>query len=279
MRLEHLEELPPWEWPPGVKREVMAVLSDERADEAERVSAARLAGDITVVDDEVVEQLLTILDRGDFSDELRAVAALAVGPVLELANIDGFEPVEGMEELDDHVPISESTFRRIDVALRKLYMDGGVPKEVRRRILEASVRAPQDWHPDAIRAAYKSREREWRQTAVFAMRWVDGFEAEILESLESRDPAVRYEAVCAAGNWGIEAAWPHVTPLLDVPSVNKATLLAAIEAVASIRPKDAPGVLSELLDAEDEDVAEAALEAVSLIDELGEIDVDFDDAQ
>lgn len=36
-------------------------------------------------------------------------------------------------------------------------MDAHVPKDVRRRIVEASVRAPQDWHDeDIVEAAYEA---------------------------------------------------------------------------------------------------------------------------
>jgi hypothetical protein len=44
------------------------------------------------------------------------------------------------------------------------------------RILEASVRAPQDRHPDAVRAAYASGDAAWKLTAVFRMADVRGFE-------------------------------------------------------------------------------------------------------
>jgi hypothetical protein len=47
--------------------------------------------------------------------------------------------------------------------------------KVRRRVLEASVRAPQDWHQEAIREAYSSGDESWRLTAVFCMRFVRGF--------------------------------------------------------------------------------------------------------
>ena len=59
----------------------------------------------------------------------------------------------------------------------------GVPKELRRRILEASVRAFEPWHPDAIRTAYASSDQEWVLTAVFAMAHIKGFDEQILESL------------------------------------------------------------------------------------------------
>ena len=118
----------------------------------------------------------------------------------------------------------------------KLYLDNSTPKEVRRRILEASVRAPETWHQDAIRDAYSSGDREWMLTAVFSMRWVRGFEDQILEALKSADPEIQYEAVNAAGNCELDAAWPHIIELLDEAHSPKPLLFAAIEAVGSIRP-------------------------------------------
>jgi hypothetical protein len=68
-------------------------------------------------------------------ENLRGQAVISLGPVLEQADTDGFEN-------PGDVPIVQKTFVRIQETLFKLYMDGDVPKEVRRRILEASVRAP-----------------------------------------------------------------------------------------------------------------------------------------
>ena len=258
MSLIALHSAPPWEWPLGAARQIMDVLSNEHADPAERLLAAELAGEINVIHDDFVELLLQILDRGDFSDELRCQAALSLGPVLEEVDIDGFDAPFG------EPPISEGTFRSIQAAFEKIYADNGMPKIVRRRVLEASVRAPRDWHRDAIVAAYSRRDREWKVTAVFAMRWVDGFEREILQALESSDSEIRYQAVCAAGNWGVEAAWPHVAPILETERGDRRMLLAAIEAVGSLRPKQAPDVLGELIDDDDEEIAEAAMEVITL---------------
>jgi hypothetical protein len=119
---------------------------------------------------------------------LRSTAASALGPVLEQTDIDGFD-------FRDDVPITERTFRNIQDSLQKLYFDNSIPKQVRRRILEASVRAPESWHEDAIRAAYSSGDKDWVLTAVFSMRWVSGFDAQILEALKSADPEIHYEAI------------------------------------------------------------------------------------
>jgi hypothetical protein len=104
------------------------------------------------------DALLSFLCNGDQPEEIRGRAAISLGPVLEHADTEGFEDA-------DDLPITERTFHRIQEPLRKLYVDASVPKEVRRRILEAAVRAPQDWHRDAIRAAYGSGDEAWRLTA------------------------------------------------------------------------------------------------------------------
>ena len=42
------------------------------------------------------------------------------------------------------------------------------------------------------------------------MRFVRGFDEQILEALDSKNPDTHYEVVLAAGNWEVDAAWPHV---------------------------------------------------------------------
>ncbi len=98
------------------------------------------------------------------------------------------------------------------------------------------------------------------------MRFLRGFHAEILESLESTNPDIEYQAVCAAGNWEVAAAWPHISKLLKSKKTEKALLLAAIEAVPGIRPEEAAETLGQFIDAEDEDIVDAAYEAMAMAD-------------
>src|SRR6266542_5425799 len=258
-----LRDIPPWEWPEGAGKMFLDILRGGQAAEADRLLAAELAGDFTVINDELADALLSILRSGDESEALRGQAAISLGPMLEQADMDGFEEADG-------VPIAERTFHRIQESLRKLYMDAGVPKDVRRQILEGSVRAPQDWHREAVRAAYGSDDEAWRLTAVFCMRFVRGFDAQILEALESRNADVHYEAVCAAGAWEVDAAWPHITGLVTSGQTDKPLLLAAIEAVARIRPDEAAEVLDDLTDSDDEDIVEAVLEATAMAEGLAD---------
>lgn len=270
MNLQTLHETPPWEWPPDAGKTIRKILMNQREAESRRLIAAELAGELVAMSDELAADLLALLQRAEEPEQLRAQAAIALGPVLELADTDGFD------EPDD-LPITERTFGEIRDSLHKLYLDTGLPKEVRRRILEASVRAPDAWHEEAVRQAYSSGDREWMLTAVFCMRWVRGFEAQILEALKSADPEIHVEAVHAAGGWEMDAAWPHVVELVQNTSTPKPLLLAAIGAVGGIRAAEAGGILLDLADSEDEEIAEAADEAISMAEGFADAEDDEED--
>ncbi len=254
--LASLMDMPPWDWPRDAGKTFHQILTDAKASGPDRIVAARLAGDFTVINDALSDALLGITSGADQTEELRAAAAISLGPVLEHADTFEFED-------PGELPVTEHTFHRIRHTLHNLYLDESVPKLVRRRILEASVRSPEDWHRDAIGRAYSSGDRDWMLTAVFSMKYVRGFENQILDALNSRDTAIHYEAVSAAGNWELDAAWPHIFALVDYIATPKSILIAAIGAAAAIRPHEAREILVDLTDSDDEEISEAAIEAVT----------------
>lgn len=264
-----MKKLPPWEWPENSEQILLGVLSDASADASDRLLAAELAGELPASMDELADALLSIVQSGDEPGELRAMAVIALGPTLEYAYLSDFD------DPDEDV-ITEGMFLRIKESLHELYKDGAVPEEVRRKILEGSVRSPDEWHRDAIRAAYASDKDNWRLTAVFCMRFLKGFEDQVLEALESEDPEMLYEAVSAAGSWHLDDAWPRLTALLASEESDKDVLLAAIEAVSEIRPQEAGVFLVGLADSKDEELAEAATEAMMLVEDLSD-DFDLDE--
>ena len=266
MDLKSLLDTPPWDWPRDAGRLFLKILIDRRANESDRLVAATLGGDFTVINDDLADALLSVVGSADEPERLRARAAISLGPVLDHVDTSGFED-------PDDIPIIERTFRNIQESFQKLYLDSSTPKEVRRRILEASVRAPETWHQDAIRNAYSRGDKEWTLTAVFAMRWVRGFDDQILAALKSTDSEIHYEAVNAAGNWELDAAWSHIVQLVEDTDTSRPLLLAAIRAAGSIRPAEARKVLAELADSDDEEIAEAAEEAISMT----EVALDEDD--
>jgi len=274
MNLKALSEMPPWEWPEGAGDLFLEALRDSRLDESDRLIAAELAGDCVVVNDKLFRTLLWIVGGSEESERLRARAAIALGPAFEYAYMDGFDD-------PDDVPISEEVFIEAQESLRRIFFDAETPKEVRRRVLEASVRAPQNWHQDAIRGAYGSTDDDWKLTAVFSMEFVRGFDEQILEALGSDNDDIHYQAVCAAGTWGLDAAWSLVSRIVTSEREDKALLLAAIEAVACIRPREAGVILVDLTQDEDEDIVEAAHEAMMMaegslaVEDSDEEDGDF----
>jgi len=270
MDIKILMDTPPWEWPEGTDKMLLGILGDEQRDESDRLLAAELGGNYTVINDELADALLSIVLSGEESEALRARAVISLGPALETAYIEEFDDPED-------VLISEKTFHGIQESLRELYMDTDVPKEVRRRILEGSVRAPQDWHQEAIRDAYSSNDESWRLTAVFGMGYVRGFNTQILEALESENEDIHYHAVYAAGNWEVDAAWSHIASLATTELTDKSLRLAAIEAVGNIRPQEASKILLDLTLSDDEDIVDVAYEAMAMSGWFPDDDYDDED--
>jgi len=263
-------DIPSWEWPENANAIIRKTLTKKNGDPSDRLLAAEMAGEETVMDDEMAKILISILRDKDETNEIRSAAVISLGPALEYADTMEFDDEEDLM-------ISEPVFEEIQQTLRRLFMDSDVHEDVRRRILEASVRAPQDWHRDAVRAAYMSDNEDWRLTAVFCMSFIEGFENQILESLKNDDPDIFYEAVCAAGNMGLEKAWPQILKIISSPDTETPLLLAAIDAVVNIRPEEAHDVIGHLVDHEDEDVVDAACEALGIADAFLEAENDNDD--
>ena len=135
MDLKALKDTPPWDWPAGTAERLVNVLRDEQAIESDRLLATDMAGDFTVVNDELVEALLAILRKSQESKQVRARAAISLGPILEYADTEGFDDA-------GDVPISKRTFQGIQESLHQLYSDAHTPKEVRRRQRSDALMVP-----------------------------------------------------------------------------------------------------------------------------------------
>jgi HEAT repeat protein len=264
MNLRLLEKTPSWEWPADAGATLLDVLRDDRAAASERLIAAELAGDPVVINDDLADALLDLLTATSAPNDLRGRAAISLGPVLEQADLEGFDD-------SDDLPISEQMFQRITKALRETFEDTSISDEVRRRTLEAAVRAPQDWQAAAVREAYESRDEEWKLTAAFCMRYLRWFDKEIIESLKSTNADIQREAVFAAGNWELQSAWRYVAALL-AEDTRRDLLLAAIEASAMIRPDEALERLEDLTESDDEEIAAVAEEAIAMASPSDELE-------
>ena len=237
-----------------------------------------------IVDDALARELLRFARDPARGEEERGQALIVLGPALEECH-DEESPDGALEAAPPggegwwDLPLSDGGYREVAEELRRIYLDGGMPKLVRRRALEAAVRAPRDWHREAAATAWRSGDPEWRVTAVFAMGHLPGFEGEIDEAFRGEDPVVRQEAMLAAGR--SPAGKDLGGSILDVAADRKASAeerLTAIEALAELQPDGAFEVLDELRDDPDPEIAaaaEAALDELSVwadVDDLDDLD-------
>ncbi len=253
-RLERLKELPPWEW----QNEAHDWIADglKSADPTTRELAASLAHATT--DDALANELLQIV-RTDSIAEVAAAAALSLGPALEECSLEYDEGLaDAMPEIGSTAPFSQEVYKEISDGLKTVYHDAGRPHLVRRRVLEAAVRAPQDWHIAATRAAYNSDDPDWRLTAVFCMGFLESFDDTILEALHSDDQRIRREALISAGSREIQAAGPEVIRVAADRTSSIELRLAAITALETLDPPESENLLEKLSEDQDEEIAEAA---------------------
>jgi hypothetical protein len=255
-----LAAIPDWEWPADAAEVLLEALRGGAAGEEELELAAELAGSVCVMDDEIARTLLDLVLDPGVPPSVRGAAAIALGPTLE--DMDTFDADDPIDEREEPL-VSPPVLAAIRETLHRTYLNAEAPNEVRRRALEASVRSRESWHDGVIRAAFYSDDNDWKRTAVFCMRYVPGFDREIVEALEHAHPLIRLHAVRAAGAHEVEDAWPHVRAILDGGTEDRELLLAAIEAAGSIESEEAEELFRRLDDS-DEEVAAAIEEALSM---------------
>lgn len=256
-----LSELPFWEWPPDgadIIQRALASSSDE-----ERLAAVRLVH--LIMDDALAECMLRLIVE-DPCEEVRAAAATALGPAIEEADI--YEV-----DADSACMLSRDAFEHVRRALKHLYHDASASDLVRRRVLETSVRSRMSWHTGAVNGAWRSESEDWRITAVFCMGFVPGFEDVIADALAAPTPALRFEAVRAAGMREMQEVAATVARMLSQPSESREVRLAAIEALPRIDPRTALDVLPPLTTSSDPELAalaDDALREAAMWQSLGE---------
>jgi HEAT repeat protein len=198
----------------------------------------------------VLRRLLTLL-RSDPVPAVRAAAAIGLSRfayLAEMGELDG----EYSEALRD--------------GLLATIQDKRQPQDVRRRALEsAGYYASEDDVLEEIQQAYSAEELELRESALVAMgrtmlpRWLPL----IARELESRSPAMRYEAASAAGEMGEEAR-PLVVRVGRLLGDNDTEVaLAAIRALGQIGGEAAQRILRDATKSENEARAQAAAEALA----------------
>ncbi len=274
MDLNTIINTPPWEWEDGTGEYLLTIIRDKQAEGAARRRAIELSGNLILINDEIAMTLINILLDTDEPANIRAMSAIGLGPVLE--EMDMYDSDLLDLPYEEEVPISTMIYHEIMGTMKTVYDDATAPKQVRRRILEASILSRQEWHQNAIETAYASDDLDWVITAVFCMQSISGFDEQILEALEHENPIVHRNAVLGAGLWELKAAQKHVVRILENEKEDLDLLLTAIEAIVELAPAEAGIYLLDLADWKDEQIAEAANDAMmeaAMLSEMEEMDL------
>jgi hypothetical protein len=194
----------------------------------------------------LVGQLVTLLAH-DPEPDVRAAAATALGRFVLLGVLG---------------EICDAAAQQAEKALRAAWAHTQEPNDVRRRVLESLAYAADPAVGDLIEMAYNADDRLMRQSAVFAMgrnadhRW----RKQVLAELQSRDPAMRFEATVSAGELGLATAVQRLIQLMDDADRNISE--AAVLALGKIGGREAKRALEEVLGGADERLTQAAEEAL-----------------
>lgn len=230
-------------------------------------------GDYGAEDDASAREALDVLQNSKFDAELRGRAATALGPGLELGSMvmDWDDP----DELEDQY-FSHALYEQVAEALEAAYRDEKNPQLVRRHALESAVRDPRPWQREAVENAWQADDPEWRQSALFAMAWIAGYDDHIAAALDDPDPRIHNQAIASAGLAGLTELEPKLRAIALDEDQERYTRMNAIEALVGAGSADIRDVLYGLTDHPDPEIADAAQWAVDEIDAVL-FDDDIDD--
>lgn len=271
MNFKELVKMPQWDWPDNAGEIILKVVRNHREAIEERTIAIVLACSSSIVTDDIVREILSIIENPQEAEVIRSTAVSSLGPVLE------FVSMEDMAEMQE-LSVSKDTITIIRRKLKSIYESGDYPVDIRRQALQSSAQYPEEWHASEIRKHYTGSDLDWKLIAIFCMGYCPGFEEQILECVNSDTNEIRCNAIEAAGNQELEDAWPVVLRILSSNDSDKSLLLQAIIAAPRINPYEAIDLLEKLYEEhQDEEVTEFAAEALSEINDMVGDDDLYDD--
>lgn len=191
---------------------------------------------------------------------VRAHAIAALGRYVYEGEALAWEEWDGEE-----VAIAPEDYARVSDFLFRIAQDPEESLEARRYAIEAlAFRADDPDVCDLIEWAYHHPDRRMKVSAIFAMarqgdpRWTEY----ILAELHSLDAEIQYEAVRAAGEWGLREATDTLIELARRKNLRKPLRLRAIYALGETGDERAYPVLERLTHSRDRDVRQVAHDAI-----------------
>ncbi|MCA9797488.1 MAG: HEAT repeat domain-containing protein [Candidatus Eremiobacteraeota bacterium] len=264
--IELLEQVESWQWPPATGQVLVAIFKTDQNQDM-RCRAALMLGDLAIFNEQIGQALLAAVRDADQPVDVRAAAAVALGPALEQTELVGFDDLEF-----DPPPLPEELFEQIQETFHDLSLDPTQPALLRRRTLEASVRAPEAWHRESVEKAWKTNDSEWQITAVFCMGYLPGFEDKVLEALKSPYQMVVNEAVFTAAERGMPEVFERLATMARDGQLSDEQRFTAIGGLGAMATQESVAVLNELSTSTHEEIARAAKEALMDAQVVAELD-------
>jgi hypothetical protein len=233
--IEKLLVIPVYEWPSDTDKFLLSVVQDEGIEHPLRLQAIELAGDLAVVNLELVEEFVKIAKDKNSDFELRLSAIAAMAPIMEeVVKPTYLETVRAIDPEEDI--ITADSLSEASKTLKEIFFSSNEPEELRRQALKSAVGIFDEWQVDAVKKAYDSKDLEWMISAVFCMRFLPNFEHEIMESFDYPNTEIQLYAVEAAGRHNLMLAWPKIEQILRYERSNIDLLCAAIYVAAKMNP-------------------------------------------
>lgn len=219
-----------------------------------------------ILDDEEYRSVFDLARDRTASEDVRARAAISLGPALELWEMERDDPfpMEGEE-----FTLDPKLAEEIHAGLLAIVRDEEEPKLVRRRALEAAVRCISDEHDRLIRRFWIDPDPEWRLTAIFAMGEYTFYEKDILAAVENDElaPVLRAEAFRSAAKLDLKKISRLAKKIAGDASQPEELRAGALKAYASLAPIKSQDLLERIAEEEEGDLQELARTLLDLLEE------------
>ncbi|MGI6524535.1 MAG: hypothetical protein ACOX2O_04475 [Bdellovibrionota bacterium] len=262
-KLKLLSTTPPWEWPMDVDKILLSIITDKNTPFSDRLRGVDLAGELSVINLELVQALQDIISSKDESYELRGAAISSIGAILEeVSSANYLNEITFIDSEEDLIKIED--LLEIRDLLHNIFNDTSEFDETRRRALESAVRTPEEWTKAAVEDAYKSSDVAWKVTALYCMRYLPNFKEEVLAELTSINPEMKRYAVEAVAAHKFQEAWPKLKSIILSEYSDKDLLDSAI--YAAVKIKGSTDLLTELPELNAPELKEIVLSSAALED-------------
>ena len=205
-----------FDWEMDSNEKLLKIILNKKASLDDQLTAITLAGDLGVIDLEVVSVFNKLIQDKEKDYSIRLSAMMALEPILQEVQLsDYLDEVDILESQGENDLIKLSDLEETLKILHDVYFDYGEDELIRRTALYISSHVPNDWCNKEVEIAYRSNNASWKETAVKCFEFIPGYNEEVLEILEGKDKNLKIAALPAIGSQRILEALPTVVKIIE----------------------------------------------------------------